>query len=366
MNNVAPVSSCLRKATMNIVTVTGIRPDFIRMSEIFKKLDNDPDIRHILIHTGQHFDQMLSGVFFNELDIREPDYNLECGGGNHIEQNAKRDSELFKLIQRLGLDKDDTTFVFLGDSNSVLSAVCLRKDGWKVAHIEAGQRSGDMRMLEEINRIIADSVSNQAFCYHADFVSNLKKENYRGKTYITGNTIVEPVKKYADLSYRRENHILVDIHRPENFLHPKRMSNILDFCRICSKKYNLPIKLLSFRRTLTKISENGLSLSGVESIPLVGYIEFIRLQQESLFLISDSGTAQEEPAIIDVPVIVPRDYTERPQSVDNGCSVMLDVNNTVTDTSFIDRYLKRFIHKSVSWLGAGQASNLIVTGLKEG
>ena len=146
-----------------IITVTGIRPDFIRMSKIFKALDKD--FNHVLIHTGQHYDELLSGTFFKDLKIREPDFNLKVGGKNkeHFHQTERLSSKLIELIRAKNLKPD--LILFLGDSNSVVSSIPLRKEGYRIGHIEAGMRSGDKRMLEEINRTVCDHCSDYHFVY---------------------------------------------------------------------------------------------------------------------------------------------------------------------------------------------------------
>ena len=150
-----------------IITVTGIRPDFIRMSEIFKKLDKN--FNHILIHSGQHYNTLLSDVFFDELEIREPDYNLGIGGPNkeHFHQTSELSIKLIELIREKELNPD--LIIFLGDSNSVVSSVALKKEGYRIGHIEAGMRSGDKRMLEEINRTVCDICSDFLFVYHENY-----------------------------------------------------------------------------------------------------------------------------------------------------------------------------------------------------
>jgi len=147
-----------------IITITGIRPDFIRMSEIFKKLDNN--YNHILIHTGQHYDTTLSDVFFKELNIREPDYILNTGKNstNHYEQLAYLSINIPKLLIDNNIIPD--LIIFLGDSNSAAVSLPLKKEGYKIAHIEAGMRSYDKRMLEEINRTVCDHCSDILFVYH--------------------------------------------------------------------------------------------------------------------------------------------------------------------------------------------------------
>ena len=177
-----------------IITITGIRPDFIRMSEIFKKLDEN--FNHILIHSGQHYNALLSDVFFQELDIREPDYNLGIGGPNkeHFHQTAELSTKIIELIREKNLNPD--LIIFLGDSNSVVSAVALKKEGYKIGHIEAGMRSGDKRMLEEINRTVCDICSDFLFVYHDNYKEKLAKENIHSGVHVVGNTIVEVVNKH--------------------------------------------------------------------------------------------------------------------------------------------------------------------------
>lgn len=351
-----------------IVTVTGIRPDFIRMSAIFKLLDEK--FCHILCHTGQHFDRLLSDVFFEELDIRKPDYNLEIGGPGkqHYHQTADLSVKLIELVKSQGLKPD--LFLFLGDSNSVLVAPVLRKEGYKVGHIEAGMRSHDKRMLEEINRIVCDHCSNLLFAYHEDYKQNLIKENINEKGIeIVGNTIVEvctPMLSEMLSKPKTNEFILMDIHRPENFNYPKRLHNIIAYANLVSSAYKKPVKMLSFGRTMAKIKEFGINLGEVEIVELMSYKQYLTQQYNAFFMISDSGTAQEEPALLNTPVVVPREYTERPQSVYYGCSVMLDVNtdrNWMNSLSYIEAVKRNEILINSTWLGNGQTSRLVLNKL---
>jgi UDP-N-acetylglucosamine 2-epimerase (non-hydrolysing) len=159
-----------------VMTVSGIRPDFIRFSEIFRKLDAHPNMDHVLVHTGQHFDKMLSGVFFEDLNIRKPDFYLSSGGlgKSHYEIVADATKGIIEQVIRRGGVKPDI-ILFLGDSNSVVASVGLKKEGFKIGHIEAGMRSYDRRMLEETNRIICDHCSDLLFTYHLDYAANLRK-----------------------------------------------------------------------------------------------------------------------------------------------------------------------------------------------
>jgi len=358
---------------MRILTVTGIRPDFIRMSKIFKKFDENFD--HILIHTGQHYDKMLSDVFFEELQIRKPDYNLEIGGKGkeHFHQTADLSVKLIELIRNKNLNPD--LICFLGDSNSVVSSVSLKKEGYKIAHIEAGMRSYDKRMLEEINRTVCDHCSDYLFVYHKNYKQKAIKEGINEKQiFVVGNTIVEVAEGLMNRLYNRPKKyqgIILDIHRPENFKDRTRLENIMEFANDMYYFFKTPVRMLNFGRTQQKLDEFGIVLGNVKPIPLMSYKNYIEAVYDSLFLISDSGTAQEEPALFNTPVIVPRDFTERPESVEYGCSFMLDVNSTHNATwgysyNYINEVLGRTKTINPQWLlGDGDTSQLIVDELKK-
>ena len=231
-----------------VITVSGIRPDFIRMSAIFKKLDEDVDINHILVHTGQHYDELLSGVFFKELEIRKPDYILDTGkqGGTHYNQLGYLSVAIMELIKKQQLKPN--IILFLGDSNTVCAALPLRKEGYIIGHIEAGMRSYDNRMLEEINRVVCDKCSDFLFVYHNDYKKNLLKENIKKNVYVVGNTIIEPCKKILSKISKKplinQKYILVDIHRPENFLYKERLRKIVEYCSFVRKTFKSKILFL--------------------------------------------------------------------------------------------------------------------------
>ena len=347
-----------------IITVTGIRPDFIRMSEIFRCLDEDKDINHILIHTGQHYDKLLSDVFFDDLDIRKPDYNLSVGaaGRAHYYQQAALGPKMIETIEENNLNPD--IILFLGDSNSILASVPLKKEGYKIGHIEAAMRSYDERMLEEINRKVCDHVSDILFVYHDNYKQKALREGIpENRIHVIGNTIVEPLLKLAENTPKSNKHILLDIHRPENFKYRDRMEKILNYANSCIREFQIPVKMLLFNRTIKAIEDYKLNLGDIELIPLMGYKDFIKFQQECKFIISDSGTAQEEPALLHIPVVVPRDVTERPESVENNCSFMLSLaaQDHLT-TSF--KWLSSKKPNSIEWLGDGTTSHRVLTVLK--
>jgi len=350
-----------------IITVTGIRPDFIRMSEIFKKLDEN--FNHILIHSGQHYSALLSDVFFYELNIRKPDYNLGIGGPDkeHFHQTAELSTSLIELIREEKLNPD--LIIFLGDSNSVVSSVALKKEGYKIGHIEAGMRSGDKRMLEEINRMVCDICSDHLFVYHENYKTKLAMENIKNNVYVVGNTIVEVANKFKPTEPKKNDRIVLDIHRPENFKYKNRLENILKYANDMGGIYGLPVFMLGFKRTLDYIKEFDIDLSkyvNITQIDLLPFVPYVHQVYHSKFIISDSGTAQEEPAILGTPVIVPRDFTERPESIKYYCSFMLDVNNENKTWEISKDWLEGNEGKiDTSWLGDGTTSDKIIQILKE-
>jgi UDP-N-acetylglucosamine 2-epimerase len=350
-----------------IVTITGIRPDFIRMSSIFKELDRV--YNHILIHTGQHYDTTLSDVFFDELNIRKPDYILNTGkvSSNHFEQLSYLSKEIPELFLKNKIHPD--LILFLGDSNSAGIAFPLKKEGYKIGHIEAGMRSYDKRMLEEINRTVCDHCSDILFVYHDDYKLQLEKENITSNVFVVGNTIVEPFNLFKDQIMnipKKRDIILLDIHRPENFNYPKRLSNIINFANNCIKRYNIPVKMLYFKRLQDSLVKYEINLGDIEMIPLLTFKEYLKTVYHSRFIISDSGTGQEEPALLKTPVIVPRDYTERPQSYLYNCSFQYkaEQDNTENVYKWLDDIENNRLEIDSSWLGNGTTSKDILNHLK--
>jgi UDP-N-acetylglucosamine 2-epimerase (non-hydrolysing) len=351
-----------------IVTITGIRPDFIRMCFVFKELDKY--FNHILIHTGQHYDKNLSNIFFEQLNIREPDYILETGKNstNHFEQLSYLTTAIPNLFKEKNIQPD--LILFLGDANTAAISFPLKKDGYKIGHIEAGMRSYDKRMLEEINRTVCDHCSDILFVYHEDYKKQLELENIKKNVYVVGNTIVEPLAMFKDIIFsqlKKKDMILLDIHRPENFNYKYRLQKILLFGNECIKKYNIPMKLLYFKRLQDSIEKWNLELGNIEFIPLLPYKEYLETVYHSKFIISDSGTGQEEPALLNTPVVVPRDFTERPQSYENNCSIKLklceeyNLEEVFKWLENIDGGIKQINSK---WLGHGNTSKQITEKIK--
>jgi len=350
--------------TMLVATITGIRPDFIRMSEVFARLDERFD--HVMIHTGQHYDDELSRIFFNELKIRRPDHTLETGtrSRNHYEQLAYLSTAIIELLERERLRPD--AIVFLGDSNSVLASVPLFKQGYRIAHIEGGMRSYDRRMPEEVNRVCCDYVSDLVFVYTELYRQRLLRENKPAdRVFVVGNTIVEIVRKYMPKGPRDRGYILADLHRNENLSNAAQFDHLLGYLEGLGRSTGKEVRLVRFNRGVRLIEEHGL-LEGKPHVRLVGpygFLEYLRLQYDAWGVVSDSGTSQEECPLLGVPVAVPREHTERPESLEFGNSIL--VGETGPVERMIDQTARFFEDYTVSderlrWLGDGATAGRIV------
>ena len=358
------------KSTMKkIVTITGIRPDFIRMSKVFERLDEN--FEHIMIHTGQHYDDALSRIFFNELKIRKPDFTLAAGknSSNHYEQLSYLSKEVIGLLKKKRINPD--LIMFLGDSNSAMVSAPLFKEGYQIGHIEGGMRSYDRRMPEEVNRVICDYVSDLIFVYTPEYKNRLIKENKNPKSvFVVGNTIVEVVKEYLPKGKRKKDFLVADIHRSENLKTPQQFNHILSYANEVGRRLNMPVHLVKFNRALKLIEQYNL-LDDKKNIKLVGpygFLDYLDLQYNAYGIISDSGTSQEECPLLGVPVAVPRLKTERPESVENGNSILVGetrpIKKMVKETlDFFNSY--SISPKQLIWLGDGKTSERIINILKK-
>ena len=354
-----------------VVTITGIRPDFIRMCNIFRKLDKDEDINHVLIHTGQHYDDELSKVFFDELEIRKPNYTLEMGTSSktQYEQLSYLSVAIIELIKKEKIHPD--LVMFLGDSNSALASLPLFKEGFKMAHIEGGMRSYDRRMPEEVNRVICDYLSDLVFVYTPLYKERLIKENKDPNSiFVVGNTITEIVKEHMPQGSRKRGYVIADIHRNENLSSLEQYDYILRYLSEVSIKTKLPVKLVKFNRGAELAAKDDLysKYPNIELVGPYGFLQYLTLQYHAYGVISDSGTSQEECPLLGVPVAVPRNFTERPESVENGNSILVGEHKDIKD--MVEKTINFFKSyqvgtNNISWLGDGNTSTKIVQILKE-
>ena len=316
-----------------IISVVGARPNFIKIAPIHKALQQYSDnIEHLICHTGQHFDHKMSKVFFEELEMPKPAFYLGIGGGSHAEQTAKIMMEFEKIL----LEQKPNLVIVPGDVNSTLAAsLTAAKLHIPVAHVEAGLRSFDMKMPEEVNRILTDRISDLLFVTEKSGIKNLNNEGFDSKkVYFTGNVMIDSLVSYLPkidksdiidkLNLEKGNYILSTFHRPSNVDNEKSLKEIIEtFNKLADhSKIVFPIH----PRTKNKIELFGLNKLIHKNIVLIeplGYIEFLSLMKNTKLIITDSGGIQEESTYLGVQCITVRDSTERPITAEVGTNQMI-------------------------------------------
>ncbi len=315
---------------MKIVHVVGARPNFMKMAPLYKAI-LPSNFKQVIVHTGQHYSENMSDVFFRELGIPNPDINLHVGSGSHAYQVAHA---MIKLEEYFLKNKVDLVLVY-GDINSTLatSLVCSKLN-IKTAHVEAGLRSYDMNMPEEINRIVTDRISDFYFTPSKDGDENLLREGVdKNKIHLVGNVMIDTLVQFlknieADTSRIKQYPLygVVTIHRPSNVDDLDQLKKIVASLNTISKKVTLffPIHPRT-RKQLEQLQNIDLGKNIVLIDPL-GYIEFMNLVYYSKFVITDSGGIQEETTYLDIPCLTLRENTERPITVTEGTNTLIGKN----------------------------------------
>jgi UDP-N-acetylglucosamine 2-epimerase (non-hydrolysing) len=315
---------------MKLIIVGGARPNFMKIAPLVHELRRDSrGFEWKVVHTGQHYDYEMSKVFFDELDIGEPDYFLGCGEGSQAVQTARIMIEFEKVFMA---EKPDITVV-VGDVNSTVAcSIVAKKLGGQVAHIEAGLRSGDITMPEEVNRILTDAIADYLFVTESDAIVNLKKEGKSEATiHFVGNVMIDTLlyglnklEKNGIKSPAEGKYVVATLHRPANVDDEKKLGELLGFLGKVSEdmKVYFPIH----PRTRKNMERFGLmgALAGknIELMPPLSYLNFLALWRKAAAVLTDSGGIQEETTYLGVPCLTLRDNTERPITVSEGTNVI--------------------------------------------
>jgi UDP-N-acetylglucosamine 2-epimerase (non-hydrolysing) len=318
---------------MKVMTVLGTRPEIIRLNLIIKKLDKYCE--HVFVHTGQNFTDSLNSVFFDDFQLRKPDYFLGVRGTTFGEQIGKILIETDKVIQKEKPDK----LLILGDTNSALASIIAKRMGIPVYHMEAGNRCFDDRVPEEVNRRIIDHSSDVLLPYTHRSKENLLREGIPiEKIYVTGNPIYEVLESYREkidnskvlnhLNIDDNKYFLVTAHRAENVDDPVRLKNILQSLKSISEKYHYPLICSLHPRTKNMIEKHHMDnfSSSIMFIEPVGFFDFVKMEKNALCIITDSGTVQEECCIFKKPNVTIRDVTERPETIECGSNMIAGVS----------------------------------------
>ena len=313
---------------MKVVTWLGTRPEIIRLSRVIPLLDRNAE--HVVVHTGQNYDENLSDVFFRELQVRQPDVHLGIEASSFGAQAAQVIEKSFDFFSRERPDR----VVILGDTNSGLAAISAARLGIPVFHMEAGNRCYDDRVPEEINRRIIDNCSDVLMPYTHRSKENLLAEGFdRKQIAVTGNPIFEVLQFYrpqidasdvmSRLSLAPQSFFLTTLHRAENVDGEERLRGFVTALDRVAEAHGLPMLISLHPRTLDRLQHFGIDLgANIRVMKPLGFFDFVRLEIEAACVLSDSGTVQEECCIFGVPNVTLRDVTERAETIECGSNIL--------------------------------------------
>ena len=319
-----------------IISVVGARPNFMKVAPIHKAFKKYSDsIQHLICHTGQHYDQKMSKIFFDELELPEPDFYLGVGSGSHAQQTARVMMEFEKIL----LSEKPDLIIVVGDVNSTIAcSLTAVKLNIKTAHVEAGLRSFDREMPEEINRILTDTISDLLFVTEQSGLNNLRNEGIsQNKMFLVGNVMIDSLiyflsktdsaqvlRKY---NVEKNKYALVTMHRPSNVDSPEMLNEIVKMVNVFSKQTGVIFPV--HPRTRKNLESFSLSAKINNSVLLtdpIGYLDFITLIKNCSLVITDSGGIQEETTYLHISCITTRTTTERPSTVELGTNQLVGAN----------------------------------------
>ena len=351
---------------MKYSIILGTRPEIIKMSPIIRELEKK-SMDFFILHTGQHYSYKMDRVFFEQLKLPEAKYNLDIASGLHGEQTGKMMAGIEKILLK---EKPDAVLV-QGDTNTVLAgALAAAKLNIKVAHVEAGLRSYDRRMPEEINRMLSDHCSDYLFAPTEKSRDILLHEGIsKEKIFVTGNTIVDSVhqnlkfakekKTLEELTIEPNDYFLVTAHRQENVDDPARFAGMLKGIEELSQEFNIPVIYPIHPRSRKMIQEFGIKTKGnIRFIDPVDFLGFLKLESNARLVLTDSGGVQEETCIIGVPCVTLRDNTERQETVEVGSNILAG-----TEPGMIVKCARTMLAKENKWknpFGDGKAAEKIM------
>ena len=328
---------------LKIITVVGTRPEIIRLSRIITKLDFY--FSHILVHTGQNYNHELSNIFFKELKLKKPDFNLNCKSKNAIEFISKSLIRFDKILEN---EKPDAVLV-LGDTNSALTVLCAKKRKIPIFHIEAGNRCFDESVPEEINRKIVDHISDINMTYSSYASSNLKSEGiHQDRIIKIGSPLYEVYNHYSTqiensnilkrLNISDKNYILASVHREENVDNKKNLKSIFNAIIKLRKKLKIKVIFSSHPRIQKKIKKFNFKLDNyIDFYKPFGFFDYARLMKSAKIVLSDSGSITEETSILSIPSVNLRTSNERQEGMEQGISIMsgLDSESILNATDIL-------------------------------
>lgn len=347
---------------MKVVTIVGARPQFVKAAVVSRALQK-LGIEEKIIHTGQHFDANMSEVFFTEMQIPKPEYNLDIHGVNHGAMTGRMLEKIEEIILR---EKPNVVLVY-GDTNSTLAgALAAKKLHFPVAHVEAGLRSFNMQMPEEVNRILTDRISSVLYAPTKQAEENLKTEGYDNfdiKVEVVGDVMLDAALFYAEQiesEKKKEDYLLCTLHRAENTDDLSRLKALVEGLNQIHQKTK--VKLPLHPRTAAVLQKNKIELK-VETIPPQGYLDMIRLLKNCKGVITDSGGLQKEAFFFSKACITMRDQTEWVELVDNGFNVLVGADKQKLIDE-VDALANKSLDFSIPLYGKGNAGEKIASSLQ--
>lgn len=320
---------------MKAVLVVGARPNFMKAAPLMREFGRRPGIEALLVHTGQHYDENMSKVFFDDLELPAPDIHLGVGSGSHAQQTARVMTAFEPVLEE---QRPDVTIV-VGDVNSTLAcSVVSSKMHVPVAHVEAGLRSFDLRMPEEINRMVTDTLSRFCLTTCADADENLRREGVADeRIFFVGNAMIDSLLFYLERAARSAvlgelglvegGYALVTLHRPSNVDDPAQLAGLIGVLGRLSER--MPVLFPVHPRTRAVIDSANIALPPGEGVRLVdplGYLDFLQAMRHSRIVVTDSGGIQEETTVLGIPCVTVRENTERPITIELGTNVLAGID----------------------------------------
>tara|TARA_Y100000590_G_scaffold268535_1_gene301602 strand:+ start:2775 stop:3848 length:1074 start_codon:yes stop_codon:yes gene_type:complete len=351
----------------NIITVVGARPNFMKVAPFLRVLKSNKEVNSILVHTGQHYDDKMSDIFFKELDISKPDYNLNVGSGSHGEQTSK----IIESFEKICLQINPNLIIVVGDINSTMAcSLVAKKNNTKLIHIEAGLRSFDKSMPEEINRLVTDSIADYFFITEKSAEKNLLKEGHDNKKiFFIGNLMIDSLyyglkkiehkKKYKEYPYG-----VVTLHRPSNVDNPIVLKEILNALSKISDE--IPLFFSIHPRTKEVIEKNSIKLNdNIFLLDALPYLDFLHLTRDSKVIFTDSGGIQEESTVLKIPCYTLRNNTERPITITQGTNYLAgNKKSSILDSFNLNKFkIKDSYSLPEKW--DGKSSERLIESLKE-
>jgi UDP-N-acetylglucosamine 2-epimerase (non-hydrolysing) len=354
---------------LKILNIVGARPNFIKIAPIMSAY-RGTRIEPLLVHTGQHYDRQMSDLFFHELGIPEPDINLGVGSGSHAQQTAA----IMTAFEPVVLEHKPDWVLVVGDvTSTVACGLVAVKLGVKLAHVEAGLRSNDRTMPEEINRIVTDSISDLLFCTEQSGVDNLRREGVAdSKVHLVGNVMIDTLlrnrqetdasKVLDELKLTPQGYALLTLHRPSNVDDPSVFGRLLDALEVIQRELLIVFPIHPRTRKVLQTSALGARVGAMKQLRMIdpaGYLDFMKLTANARIVLTDSGGIQEETTILGVPCLTLRENTERPVTLECGNQLVgTDPNNIVR--AFQDVMNGRAPEPRTPPLWDGQAAQRIV------